>query len=105
MPSPVSPKLIKVSVDVDLISNFNFTAIGYSNKETYISFSADGREVEYVRNAGSSTAGLVFERLDDRHEGVRLNYEEGGSCVNSFNKTVTFSTYIDFLCSQVTSYF
>ena len=57
--------------------------------------------MEYVRNAGSSTAGLVFERLDDRHEGVRLNYEEGGSCVNSFNKTVTFSTYIDFLCSQV----
>ena len=42
----------------------------------------------------------MIERLDDRHEGVRLNYEEGGSCVNSFNKTVT-STYIDFLCSQV----
>ena len=54
-----------------------------------------------MRNAGSSTAGLVFERLDDRHEGVRMNYEEGDSCVNSFNKTVTFSTYIDFLCSQV----
>ena len=54
-----------------------------------------------MRNAGSSTAGLVFERLDDRHEGVRLNYEEGDICVNSFNKTVTFSTYIDFLCSQV----
>ena len=53
-----------------------------------------------MRNAGSSTAGLVFERLDDRHEGVRLNYEEGDSCVNSFNKTVP-STYIDFLCSQV----
>ena len=92
--------MIKVSGDVDLISNFNFTAIGYSNKHTYILFSADGKEVEYVRNAGSSTAGLVFERLDDRHEGVRLNYEEGDSCVNSFNKTVT-STYIDFLCSQV----
>ena len=43
----------------------------------------------------------MIERLDDRHEGVRLNYEEGDTCVNSFNKTVTFSTYIDFLCSQV----
>lgn len=57
----------------------------------------DGREVEFMRNAGSKSDGL---HLDENS--IRISYTDGASCTTpGTNKTVPYATNIDFLCTQV----
>ena len=58
----------------------------------------DGKEVEFVRNAGSMSKGLSIE---ESHSAIRLNYTGGNTCVNMSRRNSTYRTNIDFLCNQV----
>ena len=58
----------------------------------------DGKEVEFVRNAGSESKGLSIE---ESQSAIRLNYTGGNTCVNKSMRNSTYHTNIDFLCNQV----
>ena len=58
----------------------------------------DGKEVDFVRNAGSESKGLSIE---ESQSAIRLNYTGGNTCVNKSMRNSTYHTNIDFLCNQV----
>ena len=58
---------------------------------------SDGREIEFMRNAGGKSDGLHLDK-----NSIRISYTDGSACTTAgSNKTVPYTTNIDFLCTQV----
>ena len=57
----------------------------------------DNREVEFMRNAGSNSSGII---LETSRSGVGISYSGGSSCKDANGKQVSYTTNVDFICTK-----